>query len=432
MEQEINKTSKIQQNTSENPAREGDVNNLRSNLIQKIKNKKALAIGGIVLIAILTIIVVLFILVRSKTGNINEVGEKIDQANIAYENGNLDEAEKLLVESYEDVPTDPMVQAALISVIANKGNQTGTEQEAYEKALPYIERALQENPNDYEVLLSVGYANEIAGKYEEALSYYEKAGQINPQGAKAFFHVGHVLEFLNRQDESFTYYEKAYSLDPTDPLINMTKAKVDLSSGNTESAFDIYIKASELPNSTAATKSEALTNASIIKRGNLLNLQEALDLSQRAMEANSQFSPAFAAHGFNLGLNGEGEQGIGYLKKAIELNPRISNNYWQTGLLYRAIQDYPQSINYIQQAIDHVDNDNTLLGEAQKNNTKAMMTYNLAQTKYWNGEREEVVELVNEALLRDPSLKSRLDEDYNRFGDFTEVLTAQQVSQLTL
>lgn len=393
--------------------------------------KNKLTLLGVLLIVILVVIGGLWFLNTQKQGDYEKALKNAQEAQSAYEKGDLATVQEKLLASYKVSPKDPKTQAALIKAIAVEGNLTGKEQEAFKKAEPYVNEALATNRNSTDVLLAVGYVNEIAGKYSEALAFYEEALGIDANNAEGLFHKGHVLEFLGRQQEAFVEYEKAYQLDKNNSQIVTSYAKAVLSQGKTEDAFNLYMRAASLLGISSIDKAEALTNASIIKRGKLLNITEALTLSQQATEADNQYSPAFGAHGYNLGLNGDPEEGIKYLKKAIELNPRISNNYWQLGLVTRAIKQYGEAIAYLEAGIDRVDNDNTLLGNEQRNKAKAFMIYNLAQTKYWNGNKTEVLGLINQSINLDPFMKTKLKEDYEDFNMYGDILTQEQVNQLT-
>ena len=278
----------------------------------------------------------------------------------------------------ETLPGDPRAQATLIKAIANQGNITGTEKDSLIKAKPYIEDAMETNPNDIEVLLAVGYAYETAGEYTKALEYYERALEINEKDPQVLFHKGHVLEFLGKQEEAFQLYVDAYGIDSSYPDVVMAYAKVQLINGNKEEAAKLYKDVSELSDANANIKAEALTNAAIIKRVDLQDLATSIEYSSQAILLAENFSPALAEHGFNLAMNNQLDEGISYMLKAIKTNPRISQNYWRIGGLYRLNGDYNSALQYQDQALVLVDMDNNILNEDNRKIIKAAIEYDLA------------------------------------------------------
>ncbi len=382
-------------------------------LVQKLRSRKVLpiVIGVFLLLAIGTLVVIV-----NFVRNNSEYSKSVaiaDEAQDAYKKGNFAEAETKLKEIYDDFPDDPIVQAALIKSISNQGNLTGTELEAYEKAKPYIDKALDTNPSNVEVLLAAGYSEEIAGNYEKALEYYQKAQKIAPTNAQVMFSVGHVLEFLNRQDEAIQAYEGAFELNPQDPSISMAKAKVLLLQGQGEESLELYKNTANLADIPVTLKSEAYTNASILARSNMFRFNEAMDYAKKSVEADPNFAPAVGNYGFLQAVYyQQPQEGEANLKKAIELNPRISQHYWLLAAFYRMQNNYPDAIRYTQTALDMVDNDNTLLTTADKNKKRATYSYDLATAYSLAGQNENILEPLSLALSLEPSLKEVAQTDF--------------------
>jgi len=369
----------------------------------------------IFIIFVITVSGLIFFVIQfsAKQNKLNLATQIANEAEKAYFEGDIVEAKNKLVEMQEIFPDDPRIQSALIKTIANEGNLTGNEQAAYNLAKPYIDKAIETNSNNADVLVAVGYVNEIAGNYTEALNYYEKALLINGSNADALFHKGHVLEFLNRQEEAFEIYKKAYEINPNNLLIISAMAKVSLFNGDMDKAIDLYIKAGNLSDTSPDFRAEALTNASIIKRGQIIYMADAINLSKQAVNISPNFSPALAAHGFNLGINGRFDEGVDYLKRSTTANPRISQNYYFLGILLRSVGNYEEAIPYLEQAYSKIDNDNTILGTQNKSRIKGNTAYDLAKTYSLAGMTDEnIVELLQTAIGLNSALKNSLIQDY--------------------
>jgi tetratricopeptide (TPR) repeat protein len=155
-------------------------------------------------------------------------------------------------------------------------------------------------------------------------------------------------------------------------------------------------------------------------------MQEAIDLSKTAVDVNPDFSPALAAYGYNLGINGRLDEGIGYLKKATVANPRISQNYYYIGVLYRSVKEYDQAKKYQEEGLSKIDNDNTILGKEYKAKIKGNMSYDLAKTYSLLNENRSVISLLEQAVSLNPALKQTLINDFNYQKLFQSFKTEQK------
>lgn len=348
----------------------------------------------------------------------------------ANRSGDLATTQKSLEEALKESPDDPELLAAMITTIANEGNLTGTEEVAFQKGKPYVDRGLKSNPDNSVLLIAVGLLHEISGRYQEALEYYNKALATDPDNANGLFHKGHVLEFLGQVQESNAAYLKAYELDKENPSVLMALGKMALAQGKTDDSVAFYKAAAGTPNVAAYLKAEALTNASIIRRNQMLYMEEAIDLAQQAVNAYPSSSPALGALGFAYGINGRMDEGLESLKKAIASNPRISQNYWHMGQLLRSVSRYDEALSYQKDGYERVETDNTLLGQELRAKLKAAMAYDLAKTTYLSGQTGGVVELLTTALTFDPTLKTQLQTDVNEYDQFETIANSQGMQNL--
>jgi tetratricopeptide (TPR) repeat protein len=175
--------------------------------------------------------------------------------------------------------------------------------------------------------------------------------------------------------------------------------------------------------SSTTQQAEALTNQSIIKRGQILYMQDAIDLSKRAVDTDSNYAPALAAYGFNLGINGKFGEGVNFLKKSLEVNPRISQNYYYLGVLYRSVGDLNSAVDYQEKGYDSIDKDNTILDPTTKNKLKGNMAYDLAKTYDTLGKENQVLSLLQEAVRLNPKLVQTLKNDYKNKKQFQSLAT---------
>ena len=96
----------------------------------------------------------------------------------------------------------------------------------YEEALPLIEKALEEDPNNAKLWGYKGVALRNTGKPHLACPCYEKALEINPEDPDMWLNRGMSIRFMNRKDshlQAVESYQNAVKYDPTcvDALNNL-------------------------------------------------------------------------------------------------------------------------------------------------------------------------------------------------------------------
>jgi len=393
------------------------------------KKRKMLIIFGIIFVLVSLAFIIGAIISSNSDKKVRLV---IENANNSYIAGDISKARQDLESAYGEYPDNEDVQAALIKVIANQGNLSGDEKQKYDEAKKYIEDALKDNPNNVQVLLSVGYIEEVAGNYPKALEYYDKALSMDSNNPEGWFHRGHVLYFQGDYVGGRTAIEKSYSLDNKDPLVLIAMGNIAYGESDLEKAYRYFLEASKISDTPVQIRSEALTAASITRRLQLIYMDESIALAKQAVDLNPTFSPALGAYGYVLSINGRAAEGAEYLTKAIESNPRISLNYHLGAMVLRMVGQYTDSVDYEKQAIEKVANDNTILGASAKAEVRSNYLYELAVTHTLNGGNTETVALLSEALSLNPMLKDNLVTDYETNGRFAELSSNLEFQALLL
>ncbi len=378
----------------------------------KIDKKILLGIGGALVLIVIILGGVSLFAKNQTPAAVNA------EYNTAFSAGDYEKAEDIAKKALNSNKTNAALNSGVINAIASQGNQNGSEKQALEQSQQYIQQALKTDPNNIDVLLSVGYAYESAGEYEKAREYYEKAVRLYPSSPAAWFHYGHVLQFLGKNNDSKKAYETAASLEPNNPQILIEKGNAEFMANDFESAKQTYIKASIQPGIDAGTKAEALSAASTAARSQW-RINEAVELGRQAIEASPTFSPALGAYGYALAMSGKNDEGIDNLNKALAANPRITRNMYMFGIVLRANKKYDESINMFKDAINKVSNDNTIVGVDMQNAWKGIYEYQLANTySFSNINTAQIIPLLQEAISLNPAVKSTLKTDFENNGYF--------------
>jgi Flp pilus assembly protein TadD len=83
-----------------------------------------------------------------------------------------------------------------------------------DQALPYLEKVLQQTPDNARVLVLVGQLHFQANRVEEARKSYRQAAELDPNSVNAFLGLGDVASKNNDQTEAAKYYGTALQLSP--------------------------------------------------------------------------------------------------------------------------------------------------------------------------------------------------------------------------
>ena len=82
------------------------------------------------------------------------------------------------------------------------------------KALEYLQRAYQLQPNDYETVRLLGVAYGISGKVQEAIEYFTKGTQLQPNNAGAWYDLGSAYYNAGDATKGAEYIQKAQAIEP--------------------------------------------------------------------------------------------------------------------------------------------------------------------------------------------------------------------------
>jgi tetratricopeptide (TPR) repeat protein len=85
--------------------------------------------------------------------------------------------------------------------------------QAYEDALSAFEQAIALEPEMYEALTYIGYANRKLGRYDRSLAAYEAALRLKPDYVRAIEYQGEAFLGLNRFESAKRNYLRLYALD---------------------------------------------------------------------------------------------------------------------------------------------------------------------------------------------------------------------------
>ena len=195
--------------------------------------------------------------------------------------------------------------------LALKGNEYYYKNE-YKKAIECYDKALKQDPNNFDLLFSKAYSLGELAKYNEAIEYYDKALKKKPSSADTLNNKGWVLIDLSKYDEAIEYIDKALRIKP----------------GHVH----------------------ALNNK-VVSLYNLGKYSEAISWYDKALKIKPDYADALNNKGISLRKLGKYYEAIGCYDEALKINPNnalVLNNkgtaLYNLGKYTKAIRWYDKSL----------------------------------------------------------------------------------------
>jgi tetratricopeptide (TPR) repeat protein len=244
-----------------------------------------------------------------------------------------------------------------------------------------------------------GAYNQEIGNNEEALAEFEKAIDYNPNNWEVYWRKGNLYFGIDLLVEAIKNYHKAASLNPGPELPDIL-----IQLGRT------YFNAGFFEEGTKYIQNVLILNGDSVAYYNNLssfafwstNYEEAVNLLEKAYALDTSYYYTLLRLGMNYTFNGQYDKALKYFKKYVdrieELGDiaiihmhRIGYAYWQNG--YKEEAEY-----YINEQINYCNR----MNELGRSLTQQLITYyNLAAAYAFKGERERAYENLNIFIQRD-------------------------------
>ncbi len=142
---------------------------------------------------------------------------------LALQMGRFDEAAGMFRRAVELDPGLAEADNNLGNALQQTGDAPG--------ALAAFRRAVESDPGLFDAHYNLAGALRARGDREAAERSYRRALEIIPANVPALGNLAALLEGMSRTDEALEVVEKGLKLAPSDPLLNLTAAKLDRRAG---------------------------------------------------------------------------------------------------------------------------------------------------------------------------------------------------------
>lgn len=215
------------------------------------------------------------------------------------------------------------------------------------KALDANLKALEIDPNDYEVYLCLGNNLSHLGNLEDSVSNYKKAINLKADYIQAYYNLGLILNKMKRFDESIYSFQQAINLKPDNANFYNALGLTFMELSKPEEAINYFKKAITIKQNY----SQAFFNLGIalIKLG---QTAKALDNFKQAIFLKPDYTRAFNSCGIALIELGRNEDALENFKQAIALDKNYTEAYMNLGNALKELGRFEESIKNYRKAIE--------------------------------------------------------------------------------
>ena len=395
---------------------------------------------------------------KIQTENVNSANPSQEQLSSLlehYQNGRLNDAEKLAVHITQEFPKHQFawkVLGAVFGATGRKSEAADANQKAVllspqdaeahnnlgvtlkelgklDEAVVTYNQAIALKPDFVEAHYNLGVTLKALGRLEEALASYKQAIALKPNYAQAHYNLGNTLQELGRLDEALASYKQAMALKPDYAEAHSNLGNTLKELGRLDEAVDSYTQAIALKPDFA----EAHSNL-----GNTLKDLGRLDEAEASYNQAIALKPDYAQAHYNLGITLKELEKLDEAKasynQATALNPDFAEAYSNLGVTLRELGRLDEALASYKQAIAlkpdfaeaHYNLGNTLkdlgrLDEAEASYNQAIALkpdyaqahYNLGVTLQELGRLDEALASYNQAI----ALKPEYPEAHNNLGN---------------
>jgi len=213
--------------------------------------------------------------------------------------------------------------AQIAQVLSLQGNQKG--------AFDRVEQQLAKTRNKAEVYQLLGQLSVDQRDYEKAIDYLKKAVNLNPDLVSAYFAIASTYVAQKKFDQAIDQYQKLIPKDPTSIQLHMTLGLLYDDKHQPDKANEHYRKVLDIKKNFSPAANNLARN--YVRHGE--NLDVALGLAERAREFDSNDPSIADTLGWIYYKKGAYLKAIGLLKESSEkLKNRNPSVLYHLGMAY--------------------------------------------------------------------------------------------------
>ena len=158
-----------------------------------------------------------------------------------YSKNNFQNSYSLFDESLETLTQD--------SNLLQEKNMIYINLEKYELILSYLDKILNINSNDVEILIRMGRCNQMLGKMEQAMDCFEKVLSIQPSNSFALRYLVLIFINLKKYEKALSNLDQILYENPIDFEMIYFKAIILEIQGKSAESVNYYLKSIKISSS---------------------------------------------------------------------------------------------------------------------------------------------------------------------------------------
>jgi len=259
----------------------------------------------------------------------------------------FDKAREYLNRALDANPANAEVLGALVQVDARDGK--------LEESYARVRAARDANPQDAALQVLFGELSLAGRRADDAESAFQRAIEIDPNNLRAYTNLAGVFVATGRVAEAIETYQRALGQNPKSGTLHLLVASLLEAGGRLEEAMEHYAAAIEIDPELAVAKN----NLAYLMAERGKDLDRALDLAQEAKAKLPDNPNAADTLGWVLYKKNVPAAAIGYLREAVgglaPGDPNLPLVRHHLALAYEANEERAQAIESLEQAVKELE-----------------------------------------------------------------------------
>lgn len=206
-------------------------------------------------------------------------------------------------------------------------------------AYNYLTQAVDQAPDNFELLMNLGKVNKKLEKWQEALDAFGRAAEIRADEPDLYFQTGLILQTLDRYSEAVDAFDKALELKPDAVGVQNNKGVALYKLGRLKEAVTAFDRVLELkPDHEGARKNYTFILNSLGK------YKEATDYLYQVVEKHPEYKTGHILLGRNLLEIGRYDQALEIGNRLLEIESENIDGILIRARAYMGKKDFQQSL----------------------------------------------------------------------------------------
>ena len=217
----------------------------------------------------------------------------------------------------------------------------------FKKAEPLITEALNEEPENIELLKLAGLTAVNLEKWHEARNYFETVIKYNQEDASSLFYLGNCYDHLGDLIAAKNTYQNVLKLRPEYMEGYQSLCITLIKLGETEAAIQYALQASAIEPENYLF--DFIIGTSYMK---MKAFEKSIEPFKRALAKNPENIGTLNSLGTACIATGKSDEAIKYYNMALELEPNNPMAYYNIGSAFQIRQEHEEACKYLQKAVE--------------------------------------------------------------------------------